>query len=703
MKRARIGSCGPKLAKHGPKWLQIGVTWEKWGPIEGRPVTTERREGKGAGPADPASVAPLRSAGEATKQLAILFRDRFVRKSVWRGLAGRFPCPTEGACYRDGEERIAVRLRHGMRMPQLQIAIYVPVSAVFPDVVADFATLRSLLQGLSRTDTLIWCARLNLALSDRNMAMIDRQACCLERFLSQHEIDRVTAFIDEGQATRKQLIIFSRGQMLELVRWVALYCRDLPGDVGDGNTFVDPEVRRRFAQAALICSDIVDAAIYPTGSVDETADSLLRGRTPGVARKATEPTATTDLYTCLGRGWALFGDYLPRYSPSFNEEFRCSTGLSIEQYFACLSMVAADSRRPALHAGFRYRTVMRRTPYKDVFGRYMTLQSQTPGEMRRAFRRGFPKHLPSLEQAPVLNKRPLLDRPILRTRRGLAIILDSLCFGESILAGPLFHVLAKHPARKQDLFSAFGKAFEDYVNDILTRMFPTSPVLTKRLSTNEEVFEHGGCRLEIDACINDGKKIVLVETKSVWMQEKTLLTEDHEQHKEYLRSKYVDDRGVGQLARAISALSDPRQSEANNKFTDARLIYPVMVVRDQFVPSSFLGGFIQSEFESCLKPDAVIPSTRMRKAHLTVTPPIVMHVETLEGLEHCIEHFGFVDLLDDYSRECSHGMTSLGNFLATSPKYEPHFDPRKSVAAKAVEAVRAAAHEVFPDADLSNL
>ena len=575
-----------------------------------------------------------------------------------------------------------------------QLAIYVPVSAVFPEVTPNLETLRSLLQGISRTDALVWCARLNLAVCDREKKPFDRQKLCMERFLSTEEIRRVFDFARKEESDEKRVMVFCRGQLLELMRWVAICCENLPGD---GETFNDPEARRRYVQAALICSEILNTSIWGS-DVAGTASALWQGEAPDLSRKAAEATATVDLYTCLGRGWTLFRDYLPRYYPSFDEEFRCSTGLSIEQYFACLAMVLADSARPAHNAGFSYTTVLQRNPYNDVFQRYMSLQSQTPAELRAGLGRDFPDDLASLEEVPPYNKRPLLDKPILRTDGGLAVILDPVFFGESAHAGPLFHVRRPKKAKDRKPFEAFGQAFEDYVNDILGRMFPTSPMLAKRLLTGKE--EIG---LPLDACINDIGKVVLIETKSIWMQEEKVLTHSHEDYKAFLRKKYVEPRGVGQLTRAISTLSDPRRSKANDKLKDVRLVYPVMIVRDQLVPTPFFGRFMQSEFVQSLSPDEILPSRRVKKGHLTVTPLVIIDVETLEGLQSLVKYHGFLDLLDDYLEGGLDGITTLGNFIARSQKYEQHFNPKLSIGAKAIEALKSTAREVFPKADLSQL
>ena len=580
-------------------------------------------------------------------------------------------------------------------MVERQLAIYVPISAVFPGVEPNIETLRSLLQGISRTDALVWCARLNLAVCDQAKAPIERQKLGVERFLSPEEIRRVCAYAQSEESGGKPILVFSRGQLLELMRLVATYCEDLPGD---GETFNDPEVRRKFCQAALICSRILDVAIWGKGPVDNTALALLQGNAPDLARKAAEATSTVDLNICLGRGWALFRDYLPKHYPSFDEEFRSSTGLSIEQYFACLAMVLADSVRPAQEAGFSYSTVLQRNPYNDAFQRYMSLESQTPVDLQARSCVSLPESLASLEEIPPYSRRPLLDRPILRTENGLAVILDPFFFGESAQASPLFHVRRPKKAKDQKPFEAFGHAFEDYINGILGRMFPTSPILAKRLLVGKE--EIG---LPLDACINDIGNLVLIETKSVWMTEEIMLTDSSEEYKAFLRSKYVEPKGVGQLTRAISVLSDSGQSGVHGKYKDASVVYPVMIVRDQFIAAPYFGRFMQSEFQACLNPDEILPSRRMKKGRLIVAPLTVIGVDILEGLESSVRHQGFIDILDSYTRECSDGAISLGNFIACSPKYEQYFNPRLSVAAKVLEAFKATAREVFPEADLSQL
>jgi hypothetical protein len=133
------------------------------------------------------------------------------------------------------------------------VGVYLPVSAVFPNLQSNFQTFKSLLQNLSRTDTLFWCSRLNLIVSDStDVAHLAKQQFGLNEFFSSGEINAVNAFAQEHGGAQN-VTVFFRGQLLELLRWATLLCHDHPED---GTTYEDPGVRRRFAQAALVASDI---------------------------------------------------------------------------------------------------------------------------------------------------------------------------------------------------------------------------------------------------------------------------------------------------------------------------------------------------------------------------------------------------------------------------------------------------------------
>jgi hypothetical protein len=94
---------------------------------------------------------------------------------------------------------------------------------------------------------------LNLIVSgSSDTAPTAKQQIGLNQFFTSEEINAINDFAKRSGGSQN-VTVFFRGQLLELLRWVTLYCHDHPGD---GTTFEDAEVRRRFAQVALLASDI---------------------------------------------------------------------------------------------------------------------------------------------------------------------------------------------------------------------------------------------------------------------------------------------------------------------------------------------------------------------------------------------------------------------------------------------------------------
>ena len=153
---------------------------------------------------------------------------------------------------------------------------FVPVSAIFPEVRPDFATFCRLVRGLSRTDALFWCARLNLILSNpENHNQIGKQGYGVRLFFDHEQIGRLNQFTTEHGGA-EVVAVFLRAQLLEMMRWTCLLAQDHPHD---GKTFEDPKIRRRFAQAALIASDLWGNRAYD-GKIEST------GNAPGDLRRA---------------------------------------------------------------------------------------------------------------------------------------------------------------------------------------------------------------------------------------------------------------------------------------------------------------------------------------------------------------------------------------------------------------------------------
>jgi hypothetical protein len=341
-----------------------------------------------------------------------------------------------------------------------ETGVFVSVDAVFPGLRADETTLIGLLRELSRTDTLFWCARVNLIVSgpgpeDRKT----RQQKAFNTLLTREEIEAINRVAAEhGGADHVQ--VFFRGQLLEMIRWAARYSVDQPGD---GETFNDPVVRRRFVQAALIASDLWSKRVFADRFTLEGGVELARHRALGTIRKAIEESAVApEMEASLGRGWALFSEYFPRHYPAFADEFRAVTGLTPEEYYVCVAAIVIHFMSPRRETPiFNWRQAAAATPFRDVFPRDAFLESQTADELAASV----------WIEDRFAGYRALRERPLLRTDDDRTIVIDPVFYSERASVGPLFHLLGRGVSKKKanQIFGAFGKAFEDYTADLLKR------------------------------------------------------------------------------------------------------------------------------------------------------------------------------------------------------------------------------------------
>ncbi len=297
------------------------------------------------------------------------------------------------------------------------------------------------------------------------------------------------------------------------------------------------------------------------------------------------------------------------------------------------------------------------------------------------------------------NYLPIREKPIFCTSDGRAIILDPVFFSEKLTIGPLFLV---PKTRREKAFTNFGKAFENYVCDILKRMFPDlSKVTNKRINCNIVCKTQDKQEFEIDACLNDITEVVFFETKTGLIREDKILVEDYELYLKHLREKYVqtedDNKGIGQLAKIVEFLASRTWLGENQEFSKAKKIYPVLIVQDPLLSAPVYGEFFASEFLKLLIPDSPASNGKFLIGNLEVALPIIITIDELENLEASIEHFGFRDMLSDYSISCPDRLVTLHNFIASSP-YNKQLYQSKNVANSSIEIVNKSKKAFFPDA-----
>ncbi|MGH7594734.1 MAG: hypothetical protein ACREOI_00185 [bacterium] len=609
---------------------------------------------------------------------------------------------------------------------------FLKVSELFPDVEYSFKAFKELLSGLSRTDVILWCSRLNLIISSSSdIDKIIREKLSLPKTLPLETVDDIAdlphifkQFFYLSQAlteTEKEKVInysikksgnitiLFRAQLLEVLRWSLLLCQDLPND---GNTFEDLEVRRKFLKTLLLASEVWAQRVFKNFPVNEDDLEDKRKDSLGIIYKSVEATSSApDFARTFGRGSSIIKDCLPKHYSSFDEEFKKVTHISIDEYYICLAAFAANFIDPARGTGiFNYQEVINSPRFGNTIKQFLDIESQSldgPDGLKQQLWGPLNETISDIDEAPVYRYRPLRNRPILRTNDQRAIILDPIFFCEKSYLGPLFHLLGKDNStnRGKELISYFGKAFEDYACAILKRMFPdTSSILAKRLSCDIDVPYSAKGKLQIDACLNDGNEIVVFEMKGGLLSEEKMLFDNPELTIQHIRKKYsamkgINDEaetiGIGQLVRIIELLVSKKWLGPQNEFKDVNKIFPVLLVYDSNLAAPVFGNFFVSEFEDFFKDYAKTPDNNYYlKNELQVTPPIVMTIDDLENLEESISQFGFREMLSDYSKKHADRLTSLYNFLALS-NYKKMMSPNKNLAEKGMRIMQQSKQALF--------
>lgn len=562
-------------------------------------------------------------------------------------------------------------------VPASEVGVYLPVGEIFPGVEANGQSLIEVLRALSRDDTLFQCARLNIIVSGPgDFEMKSRQEQAISSLCTPEQHSRINDVALRRGGSGLPIVFFT-GQLRELMRWAARYCKNLPGD---GTTYEDPAFRERFLKAVLIASDIWGRRVFADKLTLNDDIAAVRRRALGAFRKGVDETnLAPHMGIAIGRGLALFTEYMPKHFPDFGEVFEKATGLTVRQYLGCATtMVLYTMQHRKEGPLFNRDTVAAATARPEPYRRFLELVSQSPEQLAQSFWTDF----------DTLDYRALRERPVMITNDGRSIILDPAFFIERVSIGALFHV-AKSIGMKA--FAKFGDAFEDYACDILRRMYPHRPGLVDRVAFRQRGTDGKGNGFEVDSAFFDVRETAIIEIKAAFLAEKAIADDNPDALINEIRSKYGAspksgdrDKGVAQLARSIGAMVRGEWLGSEGEFKDATVLHPVLVVHDSRLDAPAL----ETDFRSLL---GAVPAGRR------VAPLTIITIQDLENLECSVEGFSLMQLLRDYDRECPDRMRSLHNFLAFSD-YARKIVPSKFLLDRSISVLDLLQAELFPDA-----
>jgi len=561
------------------------------------------------------------------------------------------------------------------------VGVFVPFGVLEPGRSATETTMVELVSRLDRDAALLVCGHVNALVTGSGSSDVpERQQRAFRAVGTPGDGDLIDQWHRSTRPKGASAVIFFQGQLLELTRWLALHGSPASGDPA---CFDQPEVRKTFLRAALLASDLWSNRTIGDRLSGGQTDAEAIERALGAFRKSMEESGVAaHLGIAIARGRLLFERFLPERLPSYRADFAAATGMSIGDYLTCVTMLMpkvcdqpSDGTTP-----FR-ETYAARTEFAAKFELFLRQTSQTPDELKTSLEKGFEKN----------GFKAVREKPILATPAGWYVILDAAYFVDHFILSPLFKVISSGK-QVEKVFGAFGDAFEDYVIEILERRYPAT-FGVRRLFTRVKSREENP-EFEIDALLNEGADLVLMEVKAAFVPERSILTDSPANFLRELRKKYAvepgqQDRevGVAQLAKQIRAILLDRWDGAEIDHNQLCRIYPVLVVHDERLASPGVGAFLNERFRERL---GDVARAKVRVEDLTI---VTIHdLETKESSDG----FSLTALLAAYVAGSRGGMISLHNFLARHPIYSTMVRPNETLMAKSLAEVDELRNRFFP-------
>ena len=566
--------------------------------------------------------------------------------------------------------------------PRSDAGIFIPPETAFPDLAATKETLKDLLSDLDVDEVLFTAARLNLILTeqirDENTPWWQRQRRLQSELASSilppEALDRVDSYVRSERIHAGNWVIFHRGQLIEFMRWAALYCRIV--NEPENRTLDEVGRKEKFAKALLIASALWDKRVYQgrlkkLDTLSRTRDQLL----DRFRESFSETTLGPDLTKAYVRSRAIWSRFLAA-RPEFAEEFKRAGALSIEDYFGVFLVVllrslglGADmSSRVAANRVFSESDLAQSPPwFIDAIRKFLNIEGQEVDVLAGKIK--------ALGDVPSPTLRLLRRAPILRSRFGTSIAADATLLSEKITAGPLFLVLTDENAN--DLFRIFGQAYEDFCNDILEGIYPyRSTLLAKRFFRNWKGTDAAGNDVELaDACLCEASSLILFESKGVWLPDSA--SANPEQYQAGLRERYarvargkgkgrVNPKGTEQLSRTIQNLSSGVWRPKDFAIDQVTDIYPVLLSYDYRLDAPLTPYFLAREFARGLGEEEAVEPRVIQVSRFRVAPLITMTLDDLEDLESSLENFSLCELLREFSQNYPDRLVTLHNYLVIS-------------------------------------
>ena len=547
--------------------------------------------------------------------------------------------------------------------PETGVAIFFPATEAFPGSHSPFEILNNALVHLDQWNTLHFLSRLTWILQTQWQSDFDSiQKGLIRELLPSGVLSRFAAFLSRYRGAH--VMVFFRQQVLEAMRWILLR-----GQRVDGQTLpLQADTLRQMVALLLAAGEIwgnrQGTLLLQTMASSKSIEELRSYSGLFTRTGVWSGTPSRNPILPIARSAHLFGDIMGRHLPTFGASFEQATGMKYEDFHVAQSMVWASilqrpSRDPLVTIDSSDQGAL--TEKVEAF---LGLESQPLHSLRATFDATAqdPSHEWSLLS---LRRRPALQVP------GLPhsfLVVDPLLFAESITNGPLF--MSADSAVRQATLDAFGKAFEDYVSEILSNVYPEHPL---GLRCRRNVAVHSADREigEIDAYVNYGFAVLIFEAKASFLSELPMVRGDAAAFTAELEGKYVESptgnpKGVSQLASTVKILSSRSWLGSNDELNAVHAVFPVLVVNDEYLEDPLATHYLAKRFQQKVGVEGEAVKGYITCGKLAVASLSVLTIDMLEILESSSENFSLLDLLSDFTSRFPDKLVSLNNFVFNS-------------------------------------
>lgn len=239
----------------------------------------------------------------------------------------------------------------------------------------------------------------------------------------------------------------------------------------------------------------------------------------------------------------------------------------------------------------------------------------------------------------------LRKHPIVALTDDEYLVLDRHFVTEAVSSGVYWHLFdTLEGVQRERLRELWGRLFELYVHDLLGHYYPpVSQMLRVNVSYTDG---------EIDALLDFGEVVILVEAKASLLFRKARFSRDPSVFERDIQKKFVETpegkpKALKQLANAAAAIASRRVATA----VRPRRIFPVLLGDEPSLQSLGVNAYLNELFERLVPTDA----------RAVVAPLTVMTIEELEELLPYVSSnvLAWATLLEERFNGRSVGMESI--------------------------------------------